>query len=191
MSVSSTDWAQLQGMLAGWKYALRLMIEEWPEQAIMADFKGQTPLMLVADHGDVAQVTLLAPLSDVNAQDLLGRTALHAAVASRSPECVHAVLEQLPAVDDKVSIDEKNTALHTAVRFGHPECVRLISDAFPSLLDKRNAEGVTPLAMANDIQRNWSDWAAYMQRQNRAAGGQAEFDEIVKNLHRIGSAFAI
>lgn len=187
MGVSSTDWERLQGMLEGWKHALRLMIEAWPEQATMAAFKGQTPLMLVADHGDVALTKLLAPLSDVNAQDVLGRTALHAAVASRSPGCVAAVLERQPAVDDKVSSGEANTALHTAVRFGHPECVRLIAEEYPSLLDKCNAHGMTPLAMAEDIQQNWGDWAAYMHRENRVTGSQAEFDELVTDLQRIAA----
>lgn len=186
VGVPYKDWEQLQAVLPGWREALRLMIEAWPEQATMADFKGQTPLMLVADHGDLALTTLLAPLSDIDAQDVRGRTALHAAVASRSPECVAVVLEQQPAVDDKVSVGEDNTPLHTAVRFGHPACVRLIAHEYPSLLEKRNAQALTPLDMAEDIQQSYIEWQAFMKRESRTTGSRSEFGEIAEFLRRFG-----
>src|SRR3546814_6968971 len=91
-----------------------VLLDAWPAQARIADFKGQTPLMLAADGGDTELVRLLAPLSDVDAQDYLGRTAMHAAASGRSPDCVQLILERQPHVADKLADAEKNTALHTA-----------------------------------------------------------------------------
>jgi hypothetical protein len=108
---------KIEQHMKNWRVAIRLLLEAWPEQARIADFKGQTPLMLVADNGDVELTGLLAPMSVVDAQDYRGRIALHTAVAGRSPECVAVVLERNPDVA-KVAVSEENTVLHTAVRFG-------------------------------------------------------------------------
>jgi hypothetical protein len=171
------------GMLEQWKAFLALMITESPKQLNIADLKGQTPLMLTADEGDKELIkTLLGAGADPDLQDWQGRTALHAAVASRNPECVKLLLEQQPAVSDKVSKGEENTVLHTAVRFGQPECVRLIAHEYPSLREQTNAEGVTPSAMARDIQSHWEDWHTFMVSQNRATGSRFDFDEIVQFL---------
>ena len=64
--------------------AISFIIEAWPSQAGVADIKGQTPLMLAASEGDAELVNLLAPVSDINAQDYLGKTALHAAVSGKA-----------------------------------------------------------------------------------------------------------
>lgn len=176
------DLAQLTSMLQGWHIVTKLLIEAWPQQARIADFKGQTPLMLVVNNGDVALTKLLAPLSDVDAQDSIGRTALHSAACGRSPECVAIVLERDPLVADKVTKDEKNTALHTAVRFGQPESVRRILDAFPGLAMQANVAGQTPLDMAKDIGENWVDWAQQMRQENRQTGSIQDFREIAQIL---------
>lgn len=164
-----------------WQHAIELLIEAWPEQAKIADFKGQTPLMLVANKGNAKLTKLLAPLSDVNAQDFIGRTALHSAVCGRSPECVAIVLDLNPDVE-KVTFDEENTALHTAVRFGVPENVALIVEAFPCRADKANAAGQTPLDMARDLHANWDDWKEFMRKQNRQIGSKADFEAIIALL---------
>ncbi len=166
-----------------WRKAISLLLNTWPEQAKIADFKGQTPLMLVADSGDAMLTTLLAPLSDADAQDYLGRTALHAAVAARSPACVGAVLSCQPHVDDKLTFDEMNTALHTSVRFGMPENVRLIVEAFPGLVSKANKNGFTPLAMAKDILANVSEFQDFMHNENRETGSRTDFEQIITALH--------
>lgn len=158
--------------------AIRLLLDAWPEQAKIADFKDQTPLMLVADKGDVKLTRLLAPLSDVDAQDHLGRTALHAAVAGLSPECVAIVLERNPDVV-LATVGEVNTALHTAVRFGAPESVRLIADEFPGLVSRLNAAKQTPLDMAHKILECFPDWCDFMRNKNRQTGSREDFEEIV------------
>lgn len=179
---SNQNLSQLNTMVQGWHTATKLLIEAWPQQAKIADFKGQTPLMLVADHGDVALTKLLAPLSDVDAQDFIGRTALHSAVSGRSPECVAIVLEREPLVANKVTKDEKNTALHTAVRFGQPESVRRILEAFPGLAVQANAVGQTPFYMAMDISENWIEWTQYMRQENRQTGSSNDFEAITHML---------
>lgn len=157
------------------------LVTAWPEQADMADFKGQTPLMLVADAGDVHLTTLLAKQSDVDQQDYMGRTAFHAAVASRSPPCVAAILDSNPNTL-LVTKDEGNTALHTAVRFGQPECVRLIVDEYPGLVSHPNAQGLTPSDLAQDILTNHQAWQIHMARANRATGSNTDFEAILALL---------
>lgn len=168
--------------MKNWRTAIAILLEAWPEQAKIADFKGQTPLMLVADTGDVELTKLLTPLSDVNAQDYKGRTALHAAVTGCSPECVSIILECNPVVSDKITFDEKNTALHTAVRFGAPRIVSLIHNDFPGLASQVNDANQTPLAMAQDILDNLSLWQEFMLKQNRHIGSREDFKDIITVL---------
>lgn len=167
--------------LKNWRQAVRILLDTWPEQARIADFKGQTPLMIVADNGDAELTRLLAPLSDIDAQDYLGRTALHAAVTGCSAECASAILEHNPDVL-RVTNGEENTALHTAVRFGIPETVRLIAQEFPGLVAQVNSAGQTPLDLAKDIAARFIDWTTYMRKQNRRAGTKVELDEIIAVL---------
>lgn len=124
---------------------------------------------------------LLAPMSDVDAQDHLGRTPLHAAVTGRSQECVTIVLDRNP-VFTKATFGEENTALHTAVRLGEPENVRLILEEIPSLVTKTNAEGQTPLVMAHEILENLQKWQAFMRQENRRTGSKEDFDAIISLL---------
>jgi hypothetical protein len=162
--------------------SIRLLLESWPKQAKIADFKGQTPLMLAANHGDAELVRLLVPLSDVDAQDYLGRTPLHAAVAGRSLACVEAILAMNPDVA-KVSEGEANTVAHTAVRFGWAAGLRLILDEFPGLSGVENMAGQRPLAMANELLENCEAWRSYMDNQKgRQVGTKADFESVVALL---------
>lgn len=159
--------------------AIRLLLELWPEQAKMTDFKGQTPLMLAADNGDAELTLLLAPFSEIDAQDYLGRTALHAAVAGRSVPCLEIILDRNPDVL-KVSEREENTALHTAVRFGWLSGCRLIVESFPGLTRKTNTDGQTPHEMASEILTHYEEWRDFMRRaQKRRIGSENAIREIV------------
>ena len=174
----SKEFEKIEKHLQNRRYAIRLLLQAWPEQARIADFKGQTPLMRVADKGDVELTRLLAPLSHLDAQDFRGRTALHSAASSRSPECVAIILDRDPDVS-KVTLGEGNTALHTAVRFGQSECVRLILAEFPGLALVVNAAGQTPLDMALDLLENLPRWQTYMRNENRRTGSKNDFERIV------------
>lgn len=183
-----SPFAQVEQHVFNRRKAVELLIEAWPEQAKIADFKGQTPLMLVADNGDAELTRLLTPLSDMAAQDYLGRTVLHSAVTGRSPECVAIVLaryhEDAHADVEKATHDEENTALHTAVRFGQPETVQLILDAFPGLASNTNVYGHTPLEMARGILENLPATQALMRKNNRRTGSKEDFEAIIALLER-------
>lgn len=161
--------------------AIRVLVELWPEQARTCDFKRQTPLMIAADDGDAELTGVLVSLSDVDAQDYLGRTALHAAVTGGSSKCVEFVLALNPNVEN-VTVDEEQTALHTAVRFGNLKAVSLIVEEFPCRLDKVNAAGLTPLDMAKDLLKNYEEWRDFMREKKRRIGSPDDFQSIVLYL---------
>ena len=163
--------------------AMQMLLAEWPEQANLADFKGQTPLMLAANEGDVELVHLLLEAgADVDAQDYIGRTALHSAVTGRSAKCVELVLDRAPQVSSRVTHDEGNTALHTSVRMGQANCVKLIADEFPGLVLQANLGGKTPLDLAQEILDDVSGWQAFMRRKNRQTGSRQDFETIATLL---------
>ncbi|WP_052321376.1 ankyrin repeat domain-containing protein [Ralstonia sp. A12] len=178
---SASALGQIFTHLNHWRDAIRLLVEVWPEQARIADFKGQTALMFVAAAGDVALTTLLAPISDVDAQDYLGRTALHAAAGGRSLECVAAVLERNPDVG-RVTGGGGNSALHTAVQFAAPGCARIILEEFPGLALMRNMMGQTPLAMVRAIVDDLPSWRKAMGKDGRGTGSDEDVAALVALL---------
>lgn len=179
-------FGKVEKHMFNWRHAIALLLEAWPEQAKIADFKRQTPLHLVADNGDAELTKLLAPLSDLDVQDVRGCTVLHAAASGRSPECVSIVVDRYVQIGakgfERVTPDEKNTALHTAVRFGQPQCVQLILEGFPSLASRMNATSQTPLAMAVEILQNLDDWRLFMGKNNRRTGSKEDFEAIIEWL---------
>lgn len=172
------ELAKVERHLQNRRESLGLLLEAWPEQARIADFKGQTPLMMAANHGDAQLVEVLAPLSDIDAQDYLGRTPLHAAVAGRSSACLGTVLAQNPDVA-KVSHGEANTVAHTAARFGWVEGLRLILNEFPRLAEAKNTQAQTPKEMAQELLENYEVWQTFMREQkNRSIGTRGDFESI-------------
>ena len=165
--------------------AMQMLLVEWPEQANLADFKGQTPLMLAANEGDVELVRLLLEAgANVDAQDYIGRTALHSAATGRSMKCVELILDRAPQVSSGVTHDEGNTALHTSVRMGQADCVKLIADEFPGLVSQANFGGKIPLNLAQEILEDVSGWQAFMSRKNRQAGSRQDFETIATFLEQ-------
>lgn len=161
--------------------AVSALLETYPNQAGMVDFKKQTPLILAADHGWVRLVEALLPYSDVNAQDHLGRTALHAAAARRSVMCVSLLLAGDPDVS-LVTKDEKHSVLHTAVRVGCVECVREIVDEFPGLLFQENADGLTPALLAKSHASSVDVLNALLESNNRDQVSLSDLRSIIDIL---------
>lgn len=175
------EFEKYELMQKNWRVAIQYLVEAWPEQARISDYKNQTPLMLVAENGDVGLTKLLIPLSDINAQDYKGRTALHAAVMGKSLECIASILA-CEDIDLEKSTAEGNTALHMAVRFGLPEAVELIMQEFPGLSAERNKENKTPLEMSQEILENLSDWQNFMKSQNQRSGSREDYTKIISTL---------
>lgn len=131
--------------------AIEMLVAAWPAQANMADFKGQTPLMLSADEGleSVVESLLKRPAIDVDAQDYLGRTALHAAVTGNSNFCVRMLLDRQPDML-RVTKDEGQTVLHTAARMGRLEIATMIKEEFPFLVNSKNFQEKTPAEVCEE-----------------------------------------
>jgi hypothetical protein len=162
------------------RQALYLLIDNWPEQANLQDFKGQTPLMLAADRRDLPMVrVLLEAGANLNLQDYLGRTALHSAVTGASPDCVSAILARGPDFT-RVSTAEGNSALHTAVRMGYPAIVSLLKT--PKLVKQTNHADLTPGQLMVDILGDLPGWRDVMRRTRRKTGTDADDRECAAEL---------
>ncbi|MGV8868976.1 MAG: ankyrin repeat domain-containing protein [Janthinobacterium svalbardensis] len=175
--------SKMERGLAHWRHAIHLLAEAWPKQVNMADFKGQTPLMMVADASD-EQLTLafLSAGADVNAQDYLGRTALHAAVTARSKNCVSMLLTH-QADTSRVTYDEANTALHTAARMGYADIVALVIEHHAHLVAKENSFHQTPLELAKKILIDLPGFRNMMATHHRRSiGSKQDFDQIIAML---------
>jgi hypothetical protein len=148
--------------------AVEMLLEAWPKQVNLSDFKGQTPLMLAADSGldHVLESLLKRAEIDVNAQDYLGRTALHAAVTGNSNAGVRMLLERQPDMT-LVTLGEGQTALHTAVRMGRLEAATLIKDEFPFLMACRNAAGKTPAEQCEEALQEYDAYAKLLTAHGR------------------------
>lgn len=103
---------------------LRLMAENLERKALdLADFKKQTPLMLSADQNCAPLVRILLDRgADFDAQDIVGRTALHSAAARRASDCYLMILKN--GADPTKCTTDGISALVTTVKFGLPEAVQ-------------------------------------------------------------------
>jgi len=161
---------------------LRALIEAWPDQVGLSDFKGQTPLMLAAADGEAELVGhLLAAGAPVDAQDYLGRTALHAAVTGRSPACVQQLLAAGPDAG-KVTFDESQSVLHTAVRVGDAGIARQIVRALPQLRDRLNVHGRTPAQELQHLVEHHAEFARVMLENPRLAPSISALREVADLL---------
>lgn len=148
--------------------AVEMLFEAWPKQVHLADFKGQTPLILAADSGleRVVDSLLNCPGINVNSQDYLGRTAMHAAVTGNNNACVRMLLEKQPDMT-LATFGEGQTALHTAVRMGNLEAAVQIKEEFPFLMAHRNAAGMTPTEQCEDALKDYDTYAKVLTTHGR------------------------
>ncbi|WP_028311984.1 ankyrin repeat domain-containing protein [Derxia gummosa] len=135
--------ALLAGMRERWPELLVTVVRACPWLAGESDFALRTPLMLAAAAGDAATLAaLLDAGAPADAQDALGRGALHAAVAGGSADCLRLLLARAPGLADVVAHDGAS-ALHAAARLGADDLARELLAAAPRLAGLRDARGRT------------------------------------------------
>jgi hypothetical protein len=175
--------SKVEKFVAHWHHAIHLLAEAWPKQVNIADFKGQTPLMMAADASDEQLILLfLTAGADINAQDFLGRTVLHAAVTARSKHCVSMLLTH-QADTLKGTYNEGNTALHTAARMGYADIVSLLIEHHAHLVAKENSFHQTPLELAKKIMIDLPGFRNMMATHyRRSIGSTQDFDQIITML---------
>lgn len=173
---------ELEQYLSNCRHAIEIVAAVWPEQVRLNDFKGQTPLMLVADSNDVQLATaFLAAGAQVEAQDYLGRTALHSAVTGRSLGSLAAMLSYQP--DVRAATSEGHTPLHTAVRMGYPDMVMLLMEYDITLTTVEDRRGSTPTDLARVIGQNAAGFKREMEKmQRREVGSCADYLKILAAL---------
>ena len=116
----------------------------------VADYTGQTGLMIAAMHGQLAAVRrMLAAGASVRARDQQGRTALHVAVLPAQPQ--RELLEALLAAGAEVAAPDGDgaTPLHVAARVGHLATVCLLLEG-GAPINAASKTGRTPLHCAAD-----------------------------------------
>lgn len=126
------------------------LVKDSPKQLNIADLKGQTPLMLMAEAGDTELVTIMLQAgADPNLQDWQGMTALHSACKSLVDACVDVLLDY-PCALDKLT-QEGRSPLHTASWAGHTHAAKRLSQLAPGLVWQRDANNMTPLELAESL----------------------------------------
>ena len=156
---------------------IRLLLEMCPKQARITDLKKQTPLMDRANDGDVDLIKQLLPYSDINAQDYLGRTAMHFAIGAHHPDCLEILLEAEPNVSDLLT-DEGNSILHACVQFCDVKCTQLVLENFPGLVLVKNNYNLSPSELVKWILDNWDYSQNQMNLHNRNTDNRSELQRI-------------
>lgn len=180
---------QFENMLKHWRQFFSQLVMESPKQLNIADLKGQTPLMLMAQAGntELVQVMLKAG-ANPDLQDWHGMTALHAACKSLEDACVDALLD-LPCQLDKVTRDGR-TPLHTASWAGHTHAVNRLSKLAPELVWQRDANNMTPLELAESLIEQ-PDKLELLAKQRAQYGkgcvSRKELESIVQILEQVPS----
>ncbi|GGX13172.1 ankyrin repeat domain-containing protein [Undibacterium macrobrachii] len=167
-------------LAVNWRKAICLMIGAWPKLVNMPDFKLQTPAILAANHGDIVVVNaLLKENANLRQQDFKGRTALHAAIASNSLECVEAILNHDAEVAN-IYADKNQSALHTAVKFGQPKIVETLISCAPHLHSHTDTYGKSALEIATyfAIPSNWQEHHKFMSRERRTIATLDDFQKV-------------
>lgn len=140
------DTSRFQAMLGRWRQFIGLLVKEKPEQLNIADFKKQTPLMLMTEAGDTELVkNMLQEGADPEMQDIRGMTALHSAIKSGKAACVDALLDH-PCRLDLITYDGR-TPLHTASWTASLHAVKRLTAMSPELVWVRDSYGMTPLEL--------------------------------------------
>jgi tetratricopeptide (TPR) repeat protein len=177
-----SDVVRMEQHAARWRQAIGIIATSWTTQLDIADFKGQTPLMLAADRQDHELVNIfLTAGASPDKQDFIGRTALHAAVTGRCERSVRLLL-QAKANAGLFTRDEHHTPLHTAIKIGHPEIASELVTYAPGVKECKNIRGETPAMLAEIINSDLRRHASMMGRNGRTIGSASDFMALMKTL---------
>ena len=145
-----SDLQQVESFLVAWRHAIKLLAGTGEKQLNYADFKGQTPLMLVAEAGDAELVqSFLDAGADPDLQDFEGRSALHAAVKSHDKKTIDALLDH-PCTTDLNTVDGRSP-MHTAAWSGNGYAIDRLIELSPQLAWRRDSHEMTPLELAEQL----------------------------------------
>lgn len=180
---------KFEAMLVHWRQFLGQLAKESPKQLNMADLKGQTPLMLMAEAGDTELLSIMLQAgADPDKQDWQGMTALHSACKSLVDGCVDTLLDH-PCELDKLT-QEGRSPLHTASWAGHIHAVKRLSQLAPGLVWQRDANSMTPLELAEALIEKPGALESLAKRRaqdgNRCAS-KKELEAIVQLLEQVPS----
>jgi hypothetical protein len=165
---------------------LLTLIAAWPEQVKISDYKAQSPLMLAANDGEIEIVRgLLAGGADLDAQDYLGRTPLHAAISGDSRPCIELLLAAGPDIK-RLTFGENQSVLHTAIRIGNVPVIRLLAGALPDLLFATNLNGDSPIDEAQSLLEHYDQFCSMMANQSsRPPATREALAEVIAMLKQL------
>ena len=161
-----------------WLTLVRLMPKKLLEAS---DWLGQTGLMLAAHRGDQELVQLLIDRKvNLNAQDTLGRIALHSAVLGGDVAC-YRILMGAGANPELRTYAEK-TPLMLAAELGR-ECVFMLHmEERREQLDQE--EILACLALARPIEAGYEYAREAYRAQNVKLGGRPAYRAVIKELEQ-------
>lgn len=175
-----SDVQQAESVLITWRQAIKLLASKVEKQLNYADFKGQTPLMLVAEAGDAELVqTFLEAGADPDLKDFEGRTALHSAVKSHSKESVDALLNY-PCRTDLKTVDGRSP-MHTAAWSGNKHAVDQLVELAPQLAWQGDSHNMTPLELAEKFCED-PDALAYLNKELAKQGRKPVHAKNIEGL---------
>lgn len=173
-------------MLKHWQAFLGQLAQEAPKQLNIADFKGQTPLMLVAETGDTELVRIMLQAgAEPERQDWQGMTALHSAIKSRVDSCVDALLDY-PCRVDHLTIDGQSP-LHTASWTANLHATKRLLQLAPKLAWQRNSQNMTPLERVEYLIENpqaLQTLGEQLRQNGRRCASKQELVNIVRELEQ-------
>ena len=171
---SPTSPQELAAMMRKTHHLLARML---PTDVLDArDYLGQTALMLTADRGNHDMLRILIEKRvDLDAQDTLGRTALHAAVKANSPECFHSLL--IAGANPNLHTCEDKTPAVLAAELGRERIFRLrLAFATRPLL---NEELRSAHERASLIERTYKKARVRYRQLGVKIGGRQAYREIM------------